>query len=252
MRILDKNVDIDNPKEVWDFINQNYNDNGKRITWEYYKIYASNQNLNLQNLRFDWVKKIPFIPTEEMLDNIISTVKKEKIRNSLRILKFGVRINELKNVRFEHNRRVMIVRTEKRRDNAERIIPLPDWFTIPQEWETKPKPIQEAIKRATKKLAKIKNNPDYLKIHPHSFRHWFATDLYAKTKDIMLVKERLGHTEIKSTLVYVQLVQTGKPKYEVKKVDIEDVETIQQLVKTGWEIAIQTEKWIIFKKPMWI
>jgi len=94
-------------------------------------------------------------------------------------------------------------------------------------------------KNCTKRLVQKTGNMDYLKIHPHTFRHCFATELYAKTKDIILVKERLGHSDLKSTLIYVQLVQTGKPKYEVRKVD---VETIQQLVKTRWEITVQTDK----------
>ena len=51
-------------------------------------------------------------------------------------------------------------------------------------------------------------------------------------------------------MVYIQLVQTGKPKYEAKKVDIENVEEMQELIRTGWEIAVQTEKWITFKKPV--
>jgi len=53
-------------------------------------------------------------------------------------------------------------------------------------------------------------------------------------------------------LVYIQLVQSGKPKNEVKKVDINDVEAMQELVKSGWEIAVQTAQFIIFKKPMWV
>lgn len=37
---------------------------------------------------------------------------------------------------------------------------------------------------------------------PHSFRHAFATMLYAKTGDVLLVKEALRHRSIASTLVY--------------------------------------------------
>ncbi len=250
MKILDRNCNIDNPSEVWNFINRKYVDNGKKITWDYYLIYAKNLGLKVEDLKFDAVKKIPFLPSEEMLDEITNTIHKNTVRNSVRLLKFGLRIGELKNVRFDRIRRIMIVKTEKRKDNKERIIPLPEWFDIPSEWCKREKSIQEAIKRACRKLAKLKNNPDYLKIHPHSFRHWFGTDLYAKTKDLVLVKERLGHSDIKSTMVYIQLVQTGKPKYEAKKVDIENVEEMQELIRTGWEIAVQTEKWITFKKPV--
>jgi site-specific recombinase XerD len=37
---------------------------------------------------------------------------------------------------------------------------------------------------------------------PHSLRHTFATALYQRTHDILLVREALGHRSIASTLVY--------------------------------------------------
>ena len=76
-----------------------------------------------------------------------------------------------------------------------------------------------------KRLMLKTGSSDYLKIHSHTFRHFYAADLYAKTKDLVLVKERLGYSDLKPTLVYVHLIQTGKTKYKVRKVDIE---TIQQ------------------------
>ena len=161
-------------------------------------------------------------------------------------------MGELKTIKFDGVRRVAIIKTEKRRDNAERIVPLPEYFEIPRNWIVDPDSVQRTVKSSTKRLVEKTKNPDYLKIHAHTFRHWYATDLYAKTRDIILVKERLGHTDLQSTLVYIQLVQSGKPRNEVKKVDINDVEAMQELVKSGWEIAVQTAQFIIFKKPMWV
>jgi integrase len=40
---------------------------------------------------------------------------------------------------------------------------------------------------------------------PYALRHTCATRLYAKTRDIVLVKEWLGHTDIKMTLRYAKL-----------------------------------------------
>ncbi len=116
MKILDKHVDIDNPVEVWDYINKNYHDNGKKIFWNYYLMYAKCKNLNVENLRFEPVKKVPFIPSEDMLDNLINRCKGRKGRNTLKILKtLGCRVGELKNLRFDSNRRVAIVKIEKRK-----------------------------------------------------------------------------------------------------------------------------------------
>jgi integrase len=36
----------------------------------------------------------------------------------------------------------------------------------------------------------------------HSLRHFFATNLYNRHKDILLVKEALGHKTLESTLRY--------------------------------------------------
>lgn len=39
---------------------------------------------------------------------------------------------------------------------------------------------------------------------PHGLRHSFATDLYRRTGDVLLVKEALGHRSIASTAVYAR------------------------------------------------
>jgi len=48
-------------------------------------------------------------------------------------------------------------------------------------------------------------NPRLLKIHFHTFRHWYAAMLYHKTKDILHVKGELGHRRIDNTLRYITL-----------------------------------------------
>jgi len=48
-----------------------------------------------------------------------------------------------------------------------------------------------------------KNNINKNKNGPHLLRHTFATHLYRKTKDIILVQESLGHKSIQSTQLYI-------------------------------------------------
>lgn len=55
------------------------------------------------------------------------------------------------------------------------------------------------IKRYSKKAGIDKN------IHPHTLRHTFATDYYRQTKDIENLKRILGHTDIKTTDIYITL-----------------------------------------------
>ena len=50
----------------------------------------------------------------------------------------------------------------------------------------------------------LKKNKIYKnKSGPHIFRHTFATHLYRKTKDIIMVQESLGHQSIQSTQIYI-------------------------------------------------
>lgn len=49
----------------------------------------------------------------------------------------------------------------------------------------------------------------YLKTHPHALRHTFATYLINKGLDISLVKEILGHENINTTSIYINLTQSA-------------------------------------------
>lgn len=63
-----------------------------------------------------------------------------------------------------------------------------------------PRYIQDVIRRLSSR-AGIKKN-----VSPHTLRHTFATDLYRMTKDIVVVKNALGHSDLSTTMIYISLV----------------------------------------------
>jgi site-specific recombinase XerD len=64
--------------------------------------------------------------------------------------------------------------------------------------------IQTATRKHSTKTSKPKNQTNPL----HTLRHWKATMEYAKTKDLLYVKQLKGHKKFENTLKYTQLSQT--------------------------------------------
>ena len=68
---------------------------------------------------------------------------------------------------------------------------------------------QEQLRRAfyykRKTTAHKMANPRLLKITFTTFRHWFGTTEYHRTKDILHMQRLLGHKCIQNTLIYINL-----------------------------------------------
>lgn len=98
-----------------------------------------------------------------------------------------------------------------------------------------------------KRLAAKLQNPRVLSITFHTFRHWKATMEYTKTKDLLHVKQLLGHRNINSTLVYTQLVNFESDEYY--SATAKTTEEAKQLVEAGFEYVCTTlENIMLFRK----
>lgn len=101
-----------------------------------------------------------------------------------------------------------------------------------------------------KRLANKLQNPRLQRISFHTLRHWKATMLYHQTKDILYVKEFLGHNKIETTLLYVQLAETifkettdeFTVKVACKRADIKD------LLEVGFEYVCEKDGLLYFRK----
>ena len=85
-----------------------------------------------------------------------------------------------------------------------------------------------------KKLAVKLQNPNFLKIKLHTLRHYYACKLYHETKDILLVKSKLGHRNIANTMVYTRLVEWDQPdNWIVRRPQTTQEE--DELIEAGFE-----------------
>jgi site-specific recombinase XerD len=63
--------------------------------------------------------------------------------------------------------------------------------------------VQRAVKRAATDAGLTK------RVVSHSFRHSFATHLLGSRADIRTVQELLGHTDVRTTMIYTHVLNRG-------------------------------------------
>jgi integrase len=98
-----------------------------------------------------------------------------------------------------------------------------------------------------KRLSKKLQNHRLLKISFHSLRHWKATMEYHRTKDILHVKEMLGHKQLSSTMVYTHLVHFESDNYHVKTA--KTLKEACELAEAGFTYFTEIQGVQVFRKP---
>jgi integrase len=171
--------------------------------------------------RYHGVHKIPFIPTESEIDQVISGCS-NRMATFVQFLKeTGARSGEAwqeKWTDIDYATKTVSITPEK--NSNPRIIHIsPKLMSM---LETLPKNYGERIFsnpqqpldhyrdifcQQRKRIAYKLQNPRILRIKFHTLRHWKGTMEYHKTKDILHVKQLLGHKRIENTLMYVQLAE---------------------------------------------
>jgi integrase len=72
-------------------------------------------------------------------------------------------------------------------------------------------------RKTRNRLAEKLNDPQLRAIPLRNLRHHYATQMYDKTKDILLVMQRLGHKKIETAMLYTQLITFNEEdEYTVK------------------------------------
>jgi len=95
-------------------------------------------------------------------------------------------------------------------------------------------------------LADKLNKPELRTIRLYDFRHYFATMLYHKTKDILLVKQQMGHRKLETTLIYTQLLDLNDDEWTCRTANI--VKQATALIEAGFQYVTELDGMKLFRK----
>jgi integrase len=171
--------------------------------------------------RYQGIHKIPFLPTENEIDQIISGCS-TRMATFVQLLKeTGARCGEAWQLKWtDYDLTTKTIRIAPEKGSNPRIARLSP--KLASMLETSPKNYGERVfsnpqqpldhfrdlfSQQRKRIAHKLQNPRLLKITFHTLRHWKGTMEYHRTKDILHVKQVLGHKRIENTLIYVQLAE---------------------------------------------
>jgi len=227
-----------------------------------YDTFASMAEIPWNPPRYKQTEKLPFIPTEAEIDQLIAACHL-KTGALLQMLKeTAMRIGEawqLKWTEIDFERQVIRLNLPEKRSKARifnvssKLIGMLGRLQRKSERVFGHQNLQSKkrnFRTSRKRIAANLQNPRILQITFHTFRHWKATMLYHQTKDLLFVKEFLGHRRIDNTLKYVQLdkalFDTEKDEFHVKVA--RTLDEACKLLEAGFDYVTDMEEGKIFRK----
>ncbi len=168
-----------------------------------YGSFSKLNNIPFSPPRYQRVERLPFIPQENEIDQLIAgklfAMLNQLPRRDERVFGPG---------KLDHFARWFYV---KRRDVSQRL-----------------------------------GNPQIRRIGFKTLRHWRASTLYHRTRDILLVQRTLGHKDIRNTLVYTHLIDFNDDDYACK--GARSLEEASKLIEAGFEYVTEIDNTKLFRK----
>jgi len=263
LKRLAKSTDLNNPEEVKQFIaNLDVSNSYKKNLSIAYNKYCQYNQIEWEMPIYTPQAKLIKIPTKEKLEMIISASGRTLATKLTTSMETGLRPVELCNLKVKNidlEQRIIYPTTAKHGT--------PRALKISNKLQ---RMIQDHIIRnglnqndklfngnsemfgklyriVRNRLAKKLKDPTIQTIRLYDFRHYFATMLYHKTRDILFVKQQMGHSQIRTTLIYTQLLNLNDDEWTCKTASNNTEAT--QLIEAGFEYVCTTpQDLMLFRK----
>jgi integrase len=206
--------------------------------------------------RYKRLDKLPFIPSEDEINDLIAGSNR-KVATFLQLLKeTGMRCGEAWQLEWtDYNFDSNVVRVTPEKGGRARVLKISNKLVamLNQLSKDAEKPFQGSLRhfartfrRQRKRVAHKLQNNRISKITFHTFRHWKATVEYHKTKDILHVKQLLGHRSIENTMIYIQLVNFEADEFTCRVANT--IKESKELVEAGFDYVTDVDGAKLFRK----
>ena len=268
--LLKHGVTLGNPESFVRFLNTcSWASGTKDIAVDAYRDYLN--MLGLKEVKLPHIRreeKLPFIPLEEEIDAIISSARM-KTSAFLKVLKdTAVRPIEawmlkwididvtnkcitVTPAKYSHARKLKI--TEQ---TLNMLLALPRKTQYVFSPSGNKERFADELEHFARNYCKMRRriseklkNPRINLISLRVFRHWKATMEYVKTKDLLHVKEILGHKNVTNTLKYIHLANAiTKHQSDYTSKVAKTIEDARKLIEAGFEFVTEIDGVQLFRK----
>jgi len=259
LRQLDKNSDLMNPESVLEFVaNHPIANSTKNKLLDCYQNFCIVNQIPFNKPRYKYERKIPLIPTTENIYKIISACRRRHATIFTILEQTGIAPQELATTKRAdidaeqgiinvqgckgHNSISLNLRPQIADMLREYLYKYPDKYPFP-----KSKSLTEMWIRTRKRVAKNTNNPQLNQIPLRNLRHHYACKTYDRTKDILLVMQKLGHKKIETTMLYTQLITFDEEDHYTCKT-AQNVKECQDLIEHGFTYITEIDGYKLFRK----
>jgi integrase len=259
---LSRNCNLQDPENVKTFIAKHQVSEGyKRILCIAYNKFAKFSQIEWNMPKYKENAKPIKIPTKEKVEMLIARAKSPlsmKLQISMETGFRPVEILGLKTKDIDLEKRLLYPTTAK--NGTAKIgkisIKLTEILTEyihthklnPNDklFNGTPEGYGDSYREMRNHLADKLHDPTIKTIRLYDLRHYYATMEYAKTRDILHVKQQMGHKRIETTMIYTQLLNLNEDEWTCKT-----AKTIQEattLIEAGFEYVTDLDGTKLFKK----
>ena len=260
-RLADLNADLLDPESVKDVIarHDRWSEGTKTNCVVAYSSFLKMLGKTWNAPRYKVPDKLPFIPLESEIDGLINSCGRRTACFLQGLKDTGADPGELARLEWTEinygTKSVTIGHPVK--GHSSRVVPVSDAFL--GRLSTMPKTgdrvfcnitgLSSNFRKQRQRCAQDQSNPRILKITFTTLRHWKGTMEYHRTKDILHVKQLLGHKSVQNTMKYINLeAAVFQPESDEFTVRVaRSLDEACKLVEAGFDYVTDMEDGKIFR-----